>query len=292
LDPLQPERFPHAQAYRIEQTETSMLRGTVERVVIRAMADAESSLRLGENVGLAVVSERDLGNHALHPEEAQVLTPRACRRKQVEFALGRAAARLALKQIGLENLWPVLRGPAGEPLWSDGVVGSISHCHPWDVAVVVNGSNRFVIGVDLETMEGMQETDISHLVCHAAELDWVRQGLSQERLAMIFSAKEAVYKAFYPLCRRYIDFKEVELTWFPEQDRFQGEFLAPLSPNLSQRETFVVHCLHYGALSFSCVIHQPSVERAYVEGRKLDSLVPQNSTTGCLATSEGGLWYE
>jgi 4'-phosphopantetheinyl transferase EntD len=286
---LQPKRLVDAEARQIEQIEVSKLRSTVERVVIRAMADAESSLGLGENVGLAVVSERDLANHALHPEEVQVLSPRACRRKQVEFALGRAAAHFALKQICLENLGPVLRGPAGEPLWSDGVVGSISHCYPRGVAVVVNGSNRFVIGLDLEAMEGMQETDISHLVCHAAELDWVRQGLSQERLAMIFSAKEAAYKAFYPLCRRYIDFKEVELTWFPDQERFQGKFLVPLSPSLSQRATFVVHCSHHGALFFSCVIHQLSVERAYVEGRKLDSLVPQNPTTGCRTASEGGL---
>jgi enterobactin synthetase component D / holo-[acyl-carrier protein] synthase len=289
---LQPERLVDAEARQIEQTEVSKLRSTVERVVIRAMADAESSLGLGENVGLAVVSERDLADQALHPGAVQVLAPRACRRKQVEFALGRTAAHFALKQIGVENLGPVLRGPGGEPLWSDGIVGSISHCYPWGVAVVISGSNRFVIGLDLETTEGIQETDISHLVCHAAELDWVRQGPSQERLAMIFSAKEAIYKAFYPLCRRYIDFKEVKLTWYPEQDNFQGEFLAPLSPNFSQRETCIVHCSCHATLFFSCVIHQLPIETAYVQGWELDSLVPQNPITGCLATSEGGLGYE
>jgi len=224
--------------------------------VIRAMAAADSSLRLGQNVGLAIVSGEDQASYTLHPEEARILSPRACGRKRVEFASGRAAAHFALKQIGFENPPPVLRGQKGEPIWPDGIVGSITHCYPWSVAVAVKRSNRVAIGVDLETMEGIQGTDISDLVCGEAELDWVRGGNLQERLTMIFSAKEAVYKAFYPLCRRYIDFKEVELTWFPGQYRFQGKFLAPFGANLPRGHACAVHCCSHAELVFSCLIHQ------------------------------------
>jgi 4'-phosphopantetheinyl transferase EntD len=239
----------------MEQTEIKTLACAVERAVIRTMAGEYGSLGLSENVGLAVVSEKEVANYALHPEEARILAPRACRRKQAEFALGRAASHIALTQIRAESSEPILRGPGGEPLWGDGIVGSITHCFPWSVAVVVKGSNRFAIGVDLETTVGIQGTDISHLVCRDAELDWVRHGNFQERLTMIFSAKEAVYKAFYPLCRRYIDFKEVELTWFPEQSRFQAEFPEPLSTNLPSGQACAVHCLRHAELVFSCVIH-------------------------------------
>jgi 4'-phosphopantetheinyl transferase EntD len=227
----------------------------VKCVVLRAMAEAGGFLRLGENVGLAVVSEKQLANYTLHPEEVRILAPRACRRKRVEFALGRTAANLALKQVGLENPGPVLRASSGEPLWPDGIVGSITHRYPWSVAVVINGSNRFAIGVDLEAIEGLQGTDISQLVCRQPELDWVHLGNFQERLAMIFSAKEAFYKAFYPLCRRYIDFKEVELVWSADPNRLQGKFSAPLGPNRSWGETCAVHSVRCGHFIFSFVIH-------------------------------------
>lgn len=246
----------YAEDSRIEITEARKLTSTLERGLIRAMADAGTALRLGENVGLAVVSVKDLANYTLHPEEARILAPRAGLRKQLEFALGRSAAHLALKQIGLENPGPVLRGLRGEPLWCDGIVGSITHCYPWGAAVVIRCSNRCAIGVDLENKEGMQETDISRFVCCQAELDWVRHGDFQERLTMIFSSKEAVYKAFSPLCHRYIDFKEVGLTWFPERYFFQCQFLAPCGPNLPQGRSCAVHCLCHAELVFSCVFQQ------------------------------------
>lgn len=250
------ERSVCAQANRMEQTQEGDLTCTLERAVMGAIANANGTLRLCENVGWSVVSGKDLANYATHPEEARILDPRACERRRVEFALGRAAAHLALSQIGSENAKPVLRGPRGEPLWGDGIAGSITHCFPWSAAVVVKRSNRFAIGVDLESMEGMQGTDISHLVCGDAELDWVRSGDFRERLTMIFSAKEAVYKAFYPHCLQYIDFREIELTWFPEQNCFQAEFLEPFRLNFSWRQACAVHCRRNAELIFSCVVHQ------------------------------------
>ena len=255
-----------AQASQMEQTEIHELARSLERVVNGAIANYRGTLRLGENVGLAVVSEKDLPNYALHPEEARILAPRACERRRVEFALGRAAGHLALKQLGSKNPEPILRGQGGEPLWRDGIAGSFTHCFPWSAAVVVKCPDHFVVGVDLENMEGIQGTDITHLVCCDAELDWVRRGDFRERLTMIFSAKEAVYKAFYPVCRRYIDFKEIELTWFPERNCFQAEFTERLRTDLSWGKVCSVHCRRHAEMIFSCVIHRALLEKAFVEG--------------------------
>jgi 4'-phosphopantetheinyl transferase EntD len=239
----------------MKQTEIRELTCSVERAVNGAIADARGTLRLGENVGLAAVSEKDLPNYAPHPEEARILGPRASERRRVEFALGRAAGHLALKQLGSENTEPILRGQGGEPLWREGIAGSITHCFPWSAAIVVKCSNQFVIGVDLETVEGVQGTDITDLVCCEAELDWVRRGDFQERLTMIFSAKEAVYKAFYPVCLRFIDFKEIELTWFHEHSCFQAEFTERLKTDLLCGEVCAVYCRRHAEMVFSCVIH-------------------------------------
>ncbi len=241
---------------RQKPTEARRLVSTVERTLIRTMAAADSSLRLSEHVGIGIVSAEDSSNYILHREEVGILSLRACRRKQIEFASGRAAARFALKQIGFANAFPILRGQKGEPLWPEGIAGSITHCYPWSVAVAIKSPNLFTLGVDLETRERMKGTDISELVCGNTELDWVRGGDSQERLTMIFSAKEAVYKAFYPLCRRYIDFKDVELTWVPAQSCFHGKFLAPFGPNLPRGQVCAVHCHSDAELVFSCVIHR------------------------------------
>ena len=269
----EPSRFaPPGQARHADPTE---LKSVVESTLIRTMAVADSSRRLSKHVGLGIVSAEDHSNYILHREELEILSPRACRRKQIEFVTGRAAAHVALKQIGLANAFPVLRGQKGEPLWPEGIVGSISHCYPWSVAVAIKGPNLFTVGVDLETTKRMKGTDITELVCSNTELDWVRGGNLQERLTMIFSAKEAVYKAFYPLCRRYIDFKDVELTWVPAQSCFHGKFLAPFGPNLPRGQVCAVHCHSYAELVFSCVIHsRGNVGMPQTPGS--GSLVPPN----------------
>src|SRR5947199_216586 len=73
----------------------------------------------------------------------------------------------------------------------------------------------------------MGKVDISSVVCRKPELEWIfADGDCQARLMMIFSAKEAVYKALHPVCRKYIDFQDVELSWVPEESRFVVRFSA------------------------------------------------------------------
>ena len=241
---------------RTERREARGLMSAVEWTLIRAMAAADSSLRLGEHIGLGIVSAQDCPKYALHRKEAGILSPRARSRKQIEFASGRAASHFALKQIGFLSPPPVLRGQKGEPLWPKRIVGSITHCYPWSVAVAIRCPNIFATGVDLETTKRMTGGDISELVCGSAELDWVRAGDAQERLTMIFSAKEAIYKVFYPLYQRYIDFKDVELTWVPTQSCFHAKSLAPFGPSFPRGRVCAVHCGSYTDFIFSCMIHR------------------------------------
>src|SRR5260370_28647050 len=93
---------------RQERTEARGLVSTVEWALIRAMAVADSSLRLSEHVALGIVSAEDYSNCIRHREEVQILSPRACRKKQIEFASRRAAAHAALQPIVLANAVPVL----------------------------------------------------------------------------------------------------------------------------------------------------------------------------------------
>jgi 4'-phosphopantetheinyl transferase-like protein len=72
--------------------------------------------------GLAVVSlsTDDNLNYHLPPEKARALSSNAVEKRRIEFALGRAAANLALKRLGFSNSPPaVSQGPQSDPraLW-------------------------------------------------------------------------------------------------------------------------------------------------------------------------------
>src|SRR5689334_7800046 len=109
-------------------------RTALESMVSHAIERANGSRGVSNNVAFAIASAHDQP-HLLHPEERRILNLRACERKQADWIAGRAAARLALEQLGAEDP-AILRGDAGEPLWPDGFSGSITHCYPWSIAVV------------------------------------------------------------------------------------------------------------------------------------------------------------
>jgi 4'-phosphopantetheinyl transferase EntD len=223
----------------------------------QASRSCHDSLLLGKNSFLAVLSAADQQSRSLHPEERKEISPSACPTKATEFSLGRTAVHCALRDLG-KGSFPVLRGGHGEPLWPEGIAGSITHCWPWAVALVVRSGKPLAIGIDLENLEKMKTVDISGVICTGLELDWVHGGFNfNERLAMIFSAKESVYKGFYRFCRRYVDFKEVELSWLPGRHAFSVALLGGTENEFPSVQRCEVHCRRFNNLIFSCVVHEP-----------------------------------
>lgn len=189
-----------------------------------------------------VLSAAAAVGHEPHPEEAQVLSPGASWKRRHEFTLGRVAASFALKQLGFAPPPPVLKGGDGEPLWPQGIIGSISHCETWAIAVAAQQSISAAIGIDLERVS-LGNEEIADSVCHRSEMGWAKEGDNcRERITMIFSAKEAIFKAFFPICKRFINFKEVKLSWIFGKQRFLGEFLTDLTPVFKRGFQFEVGC--------------------------------------------------
>jgi 4'-phosphopantetheinyl transferase EntD len=228
----------------------------LESMIIRALETAaQGCLRLGENLAFAIASGEDEGNYLRHPEEVRLLAPGACRKRQLDWTLGRAAARLALMRLGFEDPPPVLRGGGGQPIWPAGISGSITHCERWGIAVTAKCADSLAIGIDLESLERIREVDILHLICREPELEWVSSDSDfQGRLGMVFSAKEALYKSLYPFCRRYIDFTEVELSWSPEQSRFRAKLLTASDASCLPLRPYEISCRRHKHLIFSCSV--------------------------------------
>lgn len=230
-------------------------KNSLEVLIGKAFQAACHSLDRTDDIAIATTSGPDNISHSLHPEEVRALSVRACPKRRLTWSAGRLAAKMVLMQMGITEPSPMLRGSLGEPLWPKGISGSITHCHPWSVAAGVQSGGSLFIGIDLESVNRIQNTDIASVVCGKSELEWLCASKDpRERLCMIFSAKEALYKSLYPSYRRYIDFKEVELAFSEEQRCFHATI--PPAENHAQGRVSAIAALRHDDLIFSCSVYE------------------------------------
>jgi len=152
---------------------------------------------------------------------------RAVPSRQWEFATGRVCARAALAALGAPPQ-PIPVGGNREPLWPAGFIGSITHDAGVCVAVARVRNGIQGIGIDLATAEPLPR-EIRSMVCTPDEdLDRVPPEASAvDPFKLLFSAKEALYKAIYGEVRRFVDFQEVTVEIDHEANAWRPAFLSP-----------------------------------------------------------------
>ena len=181
--------------------------------------------------GVVATEMRVPGDVALLlPEEAACLGRAVAKRRQ-EFAAGRQCARRALQEFGVVD-FPLRVGADREPLWPRGFVGSITHTAGICAAVVASRERFRGLGVDAEIV-GVVGAELWPSICVAAETDWLASLPQPERapaVTLIFAAKEAFYKAQFPLARERLHFHDVGID-VPVWSTSRGSFLVrPLRP--------------------------------------------------------------
>lgn len=143
-------------------------------------------------------------------------------KRRLEFAAGRACARRAMIQLGVAPS-AIPRGEAHEPVWPDGVVGSITHCVNYRAAAVACTSRLRAIGIDAEQHAPLPR-GVLRLVSSPDEVAAVgRLRGSHGDIAwdrVFFSAKEAVYKTQFLLHRTRIGFKDIRVIIQPTAGTF------------------------------------------------------------------------
>ncbi|MER5860510.1 4'-phosphopantetheinyl transferase [Streptomyces sp. NPDC059688] len=153
----------------------------------------------------------------LHPEE-EPLVARAVAKRRREFAAVRGCARRAMEKLGVAA-HPVVNGDRGVPLWPAGLTGSMTHCDGYCAAALVRVRDLASLGIDAEPHGPLPE-GVGPSVLLPAEAERVAL-LAAQRPAVhwdriVFSAKESVYKAWYPLTRKWLDFSEADITLRPD----------------------------------------------------------------------------
>jgi 4'-phosphopantetheinyl transferase EntD len=185
---------------------------------------------IGKILPPEVVAEEaydDLAEVTLFPEEEAVIT-RAVDKRRREFATARGCARRAMATLGLPPV-PILPGERGAPAWPAGVVGSMTHCDGYRAAAVALEEKVRTVGVDAEP-NGPLPDGVLEAIALPPEIEWVRgadhsSGVCWDRL--LFSAKESIYKAWFPLTRRWLDFAEAVVTPDPAEGTFSARLLVP-----------------------------------------------------------------
>ncbi len=152
-----------------------------------------------------------------------VLVASAVAKRRREFAAGRILARRALTALGAEDA-PLLAGPDRAPLWPAGFVGSISHSDTYVVAAVARRRDVAGVGVDVEEVERFDAALERQILgrAEAARLAGLDAAARQAETATVFCAKEAFYKAQFPLLARAMGFQDVDV----ELDEGAGLFRA------------------------------------------------------------------
>jgi 4'-phosphopantetheinyl transferase EntD len=146
------------------------------------------------------------------PEEEPLIAKSVAKRRN-EFITVRHCARIALAELGLPPA-PILKGDKGEPCWPDGVVGSLTHCTGYRGAVVGRTGEVRSVGIDAEPHDVLPN-GVLGAISLPEERGEIPQklppGLHWDRI--LFCAKEATYKAWFPLTKRWLGFEDAHITF-------------------------------------------------------------------------------
>lgn len=143
---------------------------------------------------------------ALRPEEA-VHFQNAIPKVRRQSGAARIVARQLLTRLNYPEL-AIAKTGFGAPVWPAGVTGSLAHQEQVAVAAVARSADFLALGVDIEAAEELPG-DLVEVIATASESSVYPQDLLRSRI--LFSAKEAVFKALYPLDRRFLDFHDIEV---------------------------------------------------------------------------------
>ena len=196
-------------------------RGVIKHCTLRTDGDVrqirntvEFDLRLDKAIGALSLPGVMIGHRVISPGDENALMPAeaaafAASVVAVRRASGaaRIVARRLLANIGIVGC-ALPKAQGGAPVWPPGIVGSISHDSRVAMAAIARCRDFSAIGIDIEPAERLPP-DLLDIVATPQE----RARISDDPFAgrLLFAAKEAVYKAVYPLDRTFLDHHDVQI---------------------------------------------------------------------------------
>jgi 4'-phosphopantetheinyl transferase EntD len=189
---------------------------------------------------VTVVTATEAMAHApLHPLEAKQTSRMAAKRLR-EFTLARACAREGLEALGIRD-FPLLNAADRAPIWPDGIVGSVTHCSELCAVALARMGEVTSLGIDAEALRELSPDVVNRITSED----------ERARLAnlppcphvggwglLVFSAKEAFYKCYYPLGRTFLGFRDAELDLDLESESFRVRLTRDDAPSAAGARSF------------------------------------------------------
>lgn len=168
----------------------------------------------------------DLPDVTLFPDE-EAAVARAVDKRRKEFTTARGCARAALARLGLVPT-PIVPGLRGAPQWPPNVVGSITHCAGYRAVALARDRDVVTIGVDAEPHDALPHGVLGAVAgdeerARLSALAAARPGVCWDRI--LFCVKESVYKAWFPLTLRWLDFEGACVEIDPDRHTFSARLL-------------------------------------------------------------------
>jgi len=169
-------------------------------------------------------------------------------KRVAEFIGGRWCAHAALTDAGAVS-HGILKGPFGEPLWPDNVIGSITHESRICAAAVSTSDRYSAVGIDIVDTQRNFECDRNLFSLITRPQDTLTiigcEFSLQMKYMLFFSIKESVVKILSPLLSCYLDLREIVVTITP------GGF----SAKLNGRDPVITgHWKNCGTYLLSCAL--------------------------------------
>jgi 4'-phosphopantetheinyl transferase EntD len=143
---------------------------------------------------------------ALSPEELGASASSVAKVRRASGA-ARIVARELLLCLG-QTQQAIPKSASGVPIWPDGIVGSLAHESKVAIAAMANLRDFSSLGIDIEPAQAL-DPDLLDLVVTAQERQKIHDDPCRGRL--LFTVKEAVYKAVYPFDGTFLDHQDVEV---------------------------------------------------------------------------------
>lgn len=144
--------------------------------------------------------------HALRPDEALAFQSAVASVRR-QSGTARLIARSLLGLMG-EPAASILRSASRAPVWPSGIVGSLAHDEKMAAAAVGRVGDVAAVGIDIEPDDPLPPDLIAVVATPAERRRYSPAILASRRL---FVAKEAVFKATFPVDAVFLDFHDIDV---------------------------------------------------------------------------------
>jgi enterobactin synthetase component D len=140
------------------------------------------------------------------------LSVHVANKRQLEYSAGRKSAYETIKMIDSKHSDCIGANEDGSVKWPTGLVGSITHSN--GIALSVVGSDLIFdgIGVDIERLLSFSRAvKLVQKICTHEEMISFHDCFNPMIVSILFSAKECLFKALYPITNSRFYFKDAQI---------------------------------------------------------------------------------